>query len=112
LAEKLEKGASTEISMLAVFKPRCPNLRAGVSSLELEMELSRRMELMLPHRLGAFASRGDLHRRDTMGLILLLVILVLLFGGGGFYMGPPFHYYGGGLGAILVIVIIVLLLRG
>jgi hypothetical protein len=77
-----------------------------------QMELSRRMELMPPHRLGAFASRGDFYRRDTMGLILLLVILVLLFGGGGFYMGPPYHYYGGGLGTILVIVIIVLLLRG
>ena len=59
------------------------------------MELSRRMELMPPHRLGALVSSGDFPRRDTMGLILLLVVLVLLFGGGGFYMGPPFHYYGG-----------------
>ena len=79
---------------------------------EFEMELSRRMELISSHRFGALASREDIPRRNTMGLILLLVVLVLLFGGGGFYLGAPYHYYGGGLGTILVIVIIVLLLRG
>jgi len=104
--------AASSFLVLSVFKPLCPHLKAQVFALDFEMELSRRMELMPPDRLGAFASRGDYYRRDTMGLILLLVILVLLFGGGGFYMGPPFHYYGGGLGTILVIVIIVLLVRG
>jgi len=53
--------------VLSVFKPLCPNLRAEVSSLEFEMELSRRMELMSPHRLGALASRGDFPRRIQWG---------------------------------------------
>jgi hypothetical protein len=53
--------------VLSVFKPLCPNLRAEVSSLEFEMELSRRMELMPPHRLGALASRGDFPRRIQWG---------------------------------------------